>query len=65
MQELYSKRVGNGKFYAEFAGTSDEDKPTENLVSGSKVHEIDTAKIYALDAVTGTWYEQVELGGGS
>ena len=65
MQEIYSKFISAGKFYKEFAGTSDEDKPTANLATGSKVHEVDTAKVYALDARTGTWYMQVELGGGS
>lgn len=65
MQEIYSKFIGGGKFYKEFAGTSDETKPTENLVSGSKVHELDTATIHAFDAKTQTWYPQIELGGGS
>ena len=65
MQEIYSKFIGNGKFYKEFACTSGETKPTENLVTGSKVHEVDTATLYALDANTGTWYPQIEMGGGS
>lgn len=65
MREIYSKYIGNGQYYKEFAGISGESKPTENLVSGSKVHEVDTATIFALDAKTGTWYKQVEMGGDS
>ena len=64
MQEIYSKFIGAGKYYKEFSGTSEEDKPdTANLVSGSKVHEVDTATVYALDTRTDTWYKQIELGG--
>ena len=65
MQEIHVKFISTGQFYKEFAGTKDEEKPTTGLVSGSKFHEVDTATVYALDAVTGTWYKQIELGGGS
>ena len=65
MREIYSQYKGNGKYYKEFAGTHEETKPTEGLVTGSKIHEVDTATIYALDAGTGTWHKQIELGGGS
>ena len=65
MQEIYSKFIGAGKYYKEFSGTSDEEKPDmTNLVTGSKVHEVDTATVYAADTITKTWYKQVELGGG-
>lgn len=66
MQEIYSKFIGAGMYYKEFAGTSEEEKPdTKNLVSGSRVHEVDTATIKALDKSTNTWYTQIVLGGGA
>lgn len=68
MNLIYSKPLedGSGKVYCEYAGNSEEVQPVfDSLASGSKIHEVDTAKIQAYDAATGTWYPQIELGGGS
>lgn len=54
---------GQAKYY-EFAGTSDDTKPTEGIATGSLFHEVDTKKVYAFneDASSGEeWVEQMTL----
>lgn len=57
---------GSKKKYFEYAGTSTESKPVNDMIcTGSLFHEVDTKKIYAYneDASSGEeWVEQVELG---
>ena len=62
--ECINERIidGNRK-YAEYAGLSSESKPTENLVTGSLFHEVDTAIIYAFNATAGEWVGQLDMGG--
>jgi len=41
--------------YAEIAGLSTEEKPTENLGTGSLFYEVDTNALFVFDEVTGVW----------
>lgn len=41
---------------ADFLGLSTEEKPTENLVNGTSLYEVDTSKFFIW--YKGTWYEQ-------
>ena len=53
----------NGKpiHYAEIAGLSTESKPTTGLVSGSRFMEVNTGKVFVLDAESDThaWHEKI------
>ena len=57
------KFVGKEKKYFEYAGSSNDPKPTSMVATGSLFHETDTTKVYAYDESTETWYEQCALGG--
>lgn len=47
--------VGQKK-YVEAYGLSTDDKPTANIVTGSKFTEVDTGDVYLFDETsTGTW----------
>ena len=48
-----SEKVVN---YAEIAGLSTEQKPTENLGTGSVFYEVDTNTAYSFDEATGLWF---------
>lgn len=62
---IFAGQVTGDKQYKEYAGLSTDDKPTEkDLATGSRFHELDTATIYAFDEASGTYYTQIELGGG-
>ena len=63
MECVYERVIDGKKKYAEFTGLSSETKPTENLVTGSLFHEVDTASVYAYNATAGEWVGQIELGG--
>lgn len=69
MDRIYAQPIQTAeglKTYYEWAGNSSETKPiVSDATSGSKFHEVDTATLWSYDASTHTWYEQVELGGGS
>jgi len=57
---------GSGLKYIEWAGASRHSKPTSAIqANGCLFHEVDTAKIWAYDAGTQTWHEQIQLGGGA
>ena len=43
--------------YIEAAGLSTDQKPSVNIVTGSKFLEVDTGKQYAYDEIGGEWYE--------
>ena len=52
--------INNYKNYIEAAGSSTDDKPTENIVSGSLFMESDTGKVFVFDEGTNNW---TEIGG--
>ena len=55
---------GSGLKYYEFAGNSSANKPVKpDMAFGCIFHEVDTAKIWAYDRSTSTWYTQISLGG--
>lgn len=41
----------------EYAGLSTDNKPTENVATGSTFIEVNTGKIYLFDAENATWHE--------
>lgn len=41
--------------YAEYAGLSTDNKPTQGVANGSIFLEMDTADVYAYDAANTTW----------
>ena len=57
------KFVSKGKKYFEYSGTSEDEKPTNMVATGSLFHEVDTAKVYAYDEGLEDWIEQCALGG--
>ena len=44
--------------YCEYAGTSADSKPTENVATGSVFLEVDTGKVFFFNATSGNWVEQ-------
>lgn len=52
-------RTVNGelKCYATGSCLSTDTKPTENLINGSILMEMDTGKVYMLDEPAGEWRE--------
>lgn len=63
MVQLVAKLVGyddngNGIYYKEFAGDSNETKPKENLAVGSKFWEVDSGLISGFSAAEDDWVPQ-------
>ena len=56
VRALAIKKFGDGLNLARFAGLSSDNKPTEDLVTGSEFVEVDTGCIYAFDEDTGEWF---------
>lgn len=52
------------KRYISAAGLSTDEKPLENLITGSVFSEIDTGKLYKFDEVGNAWIEQGGASGG-
>ena len=57
------KFIKNGLKYFEFAGTSDDDKPTSMVATGSLFLEVDTGDVYAYDEENKEWNKITALGG--
>lgn len=53
--EVKPIQSGTGMLYAEIAGKSTENKPTENLVAGSLFMETDTGDVYVFEEESSTW----------
>ena len=58
----HSSATIDDKLYCEFAGLSTDDKPVDNLLTGSIFIEVDTSKVYfydeeSVDSVSGPWIE--------
>lgn len=45
------------KFYGEGSCLSSDSKPTENLINGSTLLEMDTGKVYMFDEANEQWRE--------
>ena len=65
VRSIYVGIIQNGAQYLEFAGLSTEDKPTENLMTGSLFLEVDTGDMYAYDEEGNEWNKIASLGGDS
>ena len=66
--EYVSSGENDGRtVWMEAAGLSTDQKPSDNIVTGSKFFEVDTGKEYAYDEIGGEWYEMANGGssGGS
>ena len=55
VRALIQQKVLPGIWYCEFAGLSIDEKPDENLLTGSKFQEVDTGIIYLFDEESATW----------
>ena len=55
VRALIQQTVIPGIWYCEFAGLSSDEKPDENLLTGSKFQEVDTGIIYLFDEESATW----------
>jgi hypothetical protein len=55
VRALIQQKVLPGIWYCEFAGLSSDEKPNENLLTGSKFQEVDTGIIYLFDEESATW----------
>ena len=44
--------------YYEFAGTSLDSKPTDEVATGSIFQEVDTGKVFFFNSDAGEWVEQ-------
>ena len=51
-----------GKYYAEIAGDSNDQKPTENILTGSLFTETDTATVYIFNENDGQWHVFCQMG---
>ena len=66
MKRTLCERIIEGqKKYVELACLSTDEKPADNLVTGSLALEVDTGDVYAFDEIGGEWGKIAELGGGS
>ena len=59
------KTGGIAPVYCEFAGTSLDTKPEDDVMTGSLFLEVDTGDLYAYDEDGEEWGKIAELGGGS
>lgn len=56
--------VTGSKKYIEYAGLSDDTKPTgDEIATGSTYLEVDTGDVYAWDETGSTWHKIASLGG--
>ena len=56
VRNIVEKTFVGQKKYIEAFGLSTDDKPTVNIVTGSKFTEVDTGDVYLFDETsTGTW----------
>ena len=56
IRKLVDRYFNEEDKYAEMFGLSTDDKPTANLVTGSKFTEVDTGDVYLFDETgSGTW----------
>ena len=54
---IYEDRIGKKRFIVGFINSNDE-KPTDDILNGSMLKEIDTKKTYLFDGKTSTWIAQ-------
>ena len=52
---IVEQKFTGDKKYIEAAGNSIEEKPTEDIITGSLYFEVDTGKFYAFDEMSATW----------
>ena len=58
LRVLFEKTYGIGKKYVEISCVSTDVKPTEDILTGSILTEVDTGKVYFFDESLSTWVEQ-------
>lgn len=57
MVTVHTARYMGGKKYIEGECLSTDIKPTDNIMNGSKLNEMDTSTTYAYDEANGIWWE--------
>lgn len=57
MLTVNEARYMGGKKYVEGECLSYDVKPTENIMNGSKLIEMDTGKVYLFDEANSVWWE--------
>ena len=68
MRDVVKRQVIFGehpKYYYEIYGLYGETKPTEDVLSGSRFTEMDTATVFCFSEDDTNWYPIIVLGGGS
>lgn len=65
MEKLYERIIRDNLKYVELVGLSTETPPTSGIVTGSMLHEVDTALLKSFNATAGEWVTQIEFGGAS
>lgn len=64
MVTVHTARYMGGKKYIEGECLSTDIKPTDNIMNGSKLNEMDTSSTYAYDEANGIWWEIERNSGG-
>lgn len=54
---------GNATRYVELAGLAADEKPTDNIATGSICQEVDTGKVFFFDEESEEWVEQFSFQG--
>ena len=54
---IYEKKIGDKRYVIGDVRSTDT-KPTEDVLNGSVLHEIDTGKTFKFDQENKTWEEQ-------
>ena len=58
MVRIIEKKLQNDDInYYEFSGLSTDDKPTQNIATGSVFVEVNTGKVFLFDEESGEWIE--------
>lgn len=58
VRKLIEQRIDGVKVFIDAYGLSTDEKPKENIVTGSKFCEVNTGKRFMFDETgSGTWYE--------
>lgn len=64
MIRILEKKLQNDDInYFEFAGNSDDTKPTDSIATGSVFIEVDTGKVYLFNEDADAGSEWTEVGG--
>ena len=58
VRNIIERVVAGDKFYIEAAGLTTDEKPVENIITGSRFFEVDSGDIFVYEESTRTWWKQ-------